>query len=375
MGTQRGYLPFLLACCTVGLGTALFKPGVQGTLVRTLDATTSAIGWGAFYMVVNVGGFLGPPFAHFLHSFSWPWVFAGSAMVHSLNYFMLLTYPPVSSGAAKSGGVWEVLKTTGRNIVRPQLLTFILIMSCFWLMFMQLYDLMPNFIEDWIDSRSVVQALHLGSAFTTASTRGVMVSQEWMINLDAGLIVLFVVWLSWIASRMKRVTSIFVGIAIASAGLWVSGFSMSGWMCLIGIAIFAVGEMLSSPKMNEYLGVIAPEGQKALYMGYANMPFAIGWSLASYLGAKFYGPLEKATLALKYLQDKAGGVPAGVGRTNAMEALQSATHLDARAATEMLWNQYHPFTVWYPFVAIGFASAVGIWLYSLWIRGYETADV
>ena len=35
----------------------------------------------------------------------------------------------------------------------------------------------------------------------------------------------------------------------------------------VRILFFSVGEMLASPKMNDYLGVIAPEGQKALYMG------------------------------------------------------------------------------------------------------------
>ncbi len=376
MATQRAYLPFMLGCCTVGLGTAIFKPGLQGTMVRSLTEKNSSVGWGMFYMVVNVGGFLGPPLAHFLRGLSWPMVFTGSAAILSLNYLMLFTYPGVSAGGTQTGGVMQVLKTTAVNLFRPQLLSFILIMSCFWLMFMQLYDLLPNFIVDWVDSRSVVQALHLSSVFTSPTPRGPMVSQEWMINLDAGLIVLLVVWVSSLASRMKRVQSIFIGILIASAGLFVAGFSQSGWMCLLGIAIFALGEMLSSPKMNEYLGVIAPEGKKALYMGYANMPFAIGWVAASAMGAYFYERLgEKAGLALRYLEQKAGGVPAGVDRTNAVESLERVLNLDPNAATQLLWTTYHPYRVWYPFVAIGFASAVGIWLYSLWIRKYESANV
>ena len=48
---------------------------------------------------------------------------------------------------------------------------------------------------------------------------------------------------------------------------------MSIYLCLAGIACFTVGEMLCSPKMSEYLGVIAPADKKALYMGYANIPY------------------------------------------------------------------------------------------------------
>jgi hypothetical protein len=31
--------------------------------------------------------------------------------------------------------------------------------------------------------------------------------------------------------------------------------------------------------------------------------------------------------------------------------------------------------VWFPFVGLGFAAALGILLYSLWIRRYESANV
>ena len=62
--------------------------------------------------------------------------------------------------------------------------------------------------------------------------------------------------------------------------------------------------MLGSPKMNEYLGVIAPEGKKGLYMGYANMPAAIGWAYGSFIGGQIYERVgEKAGLALRYLSE------------------------------------------------------------------------
>ncbi len=383
MATQRVYLPFLLACCTVGLGTAIFKPGLQGTLVRSLNDRNSSVGWGMFYMVVNIGGFLGPPLAHFLKGLSWPMVFTGSAAILSLNYLMLFTYPNVSSGVVPTGGVGRVLKTTIVNLVRPQLFLFILIMSGFWLMFMQLFDLLPNYIVDWVDSRSLVQALQstpllaaVVPAIAQETPRGTMISQEWLINANAGLIVLCVVAVSAIAARMKRVHSILLGITIASTGLLIAGFSMAGGLCVLGILCFSLGEMLSSPKMNEYLGVIAPEGQKALYMGYANMPFAIGWIIGSLVAGNLYPRFgEKAALALRYLAERAGGVPAGVDRTTAMDALQKAVGMDPNAATRLLWDTYHPYQVWFPFVALGFAAAVGIWLYSLWIRKYESANV
>ena len=79
---------------------------------------------------------------------------------------------------------------------------------------------------------------------------------------------------------------------------------MSVFLCLAGIGLFSIGEMLCSPKMTEYLGVISPPDQKALYMGYANIPLAIGWGLGSLLGGKIYEHCgEKSGLALRYLSE------------------------------------------------------------------------
>jgi len=375
MATQRAFWPFTLGCCVLAFGTAIFKPGIQGTLVRQLRKENSSLGWGIFYMLVNIGGFLGPPLAHFLYGYSWPTVFYGCAVIVALNFLMLFTYPAVAAGGDQSGGPWKVARITFKNLVRPRLAAFILIMSGFWLMFMQLFDMLPNFIVDWVDSSAIVKALHLPGMFTVDTPRGTMITQEWLINANAGLIVLCVMWVSWLVARMRRVTSIFIGITVASVGLIAAGFSMSGWLCLLGILCFSVGEMLSSPKMNDYLGVIAPEGQKALYMGYANMPSAIGWSIGSILGGKIYEQLgEKASLALRYLADH-HGITSGVAREEALIKVQEVLHVDAAQATRVLWETYHPYRLWFPFAALGFASAVGIFFYARWARRYEAADV
>ncbi|MBI5836967.1 MAG: MFS transporter [Candidatus Eisenbacteria bacterium] len=440
MATQREYLPFLLGCCTLAFGTAIFKPGVQGTLSQSLSKVNSGVGWGIFYMMVNVGAFLGPPLAHELRGLSWPMLFMGCACIMALNYLMLLTYPEVGAGGhgeateVKKRGVsdfvrlavligiglvlarvlfWgnhnaavasvvdltifgvlllilkgqaqpvnkqtgtplDVLVTTFRNLMQPTLLAFILIMSGFWLMFMQLFDLLPNFIEDWVDSSQMVAALHVPQfMLQQGSLRGPQMSQEWMINFDAGLVIVGVVFVSWLVSRMRRIMSITIGMVIATAGLVLSGYTTSGYLCLLGILVFAVGEMLASPKLNEYLGVIAPPGQKGLYMGYANVPFAIGWVSASKLGGYVYGEWgEKAKLAQDYLAQH--HQITGVSRPEAMQKLLAVTGLNHVDATSMLWNAYHPGRLFFVFGVVGMLSALLMLAYSQWVKGMESHNV
>jgi hypothetical protein len=185
-----------------------------------------------------------------------------------------------------------------------------------------------------------------------------------MINLDSTAIVFLMLPIAMLTARLRRLVAICVGIFIACGGLLLSGVTMSGWACLTGIFVFAVGEMVASPKMNEYLGVIAPRGEEALYMGYANVPLAVGWTSGAYVAGIIYDRIaDKANLATRYLRDELHYTQP-IERTEAMKVLQEVTQKDATQATQMLWNTYHPYTFWYLFVAIGLASAVGMVIYA-----------
>jgi POT family proton-dependent oligopeptide transporter len=167
-----------------------------------------------------------------------------------------------------------------------------------------------------------------------------------------------------LTAKIRRLQSIFVGILISCVGLMLCGMTMSGKMCLFGIFIFAIGEMTAAPKMNEYLGVIAPKGQEALYMGYANVPFAVGWTSGAFVAGVLYDRMsDKANLAIRYLSEHGQNVE-GLERTKAMARLEEVTKLDPTAATTLLWSTYRPYQFWYLFIGLGLASAVGMVLYA-----------
>ena len=63
--------------------------------------------------------------------------------------------------------------------------------------------------------------------------------------------------------------------------------------------------MLTGPKKAEYFSLIAPPGKKALYLGYVNIPIAIGQAIGAKIAGWQYGTYgEKAMLSLRYLAEK-----------------------------------------------------------------------
>jgi len=127
---------------------------------------------------------------------------------------------------------------------------------------------------------------------------GRQVNPEYIVNIDAGAIIVLQVLISFLMARFHRFTTMIVGMFVAAVGIALSmlaGGTMIGpvggsvWIVVAGIVIFAVGEMMASPTSQEYVGRIAPQKKVALYMGYYFVSVALGNLFGGILSGQFYG--------------------------------------------------------------------------------------
>lgn len=401
---MSNFWALFLGIMTLATGTAFFKPCIQGSLAHSMPAGRTSVGWGIFYWIVNVGAFVG----HYLPSIlltlsavlpgplhavanskeAWRNLFLASAFFTSFNLGLLLTFRDVPSGASKTETIGQVLWRTVTNILERRLLAWMAIMSCFWLMMYQLWDLQPNFIADWVDSRPMAAMLHwvpdlLQRALVEQTARGPMIPQQVLLSANSFFIILGVVGVAWLTRKMRTLESMLIGMILAVAGVLVAGWTQSGWLLVTGIVFFSLGEMTTGPKKSEYLALIAPPGKKGLYLGYVNIPVGVGVYLGSTIAGYVYGRFgEKAVLALRYIAEHTafgqgrgwnGDVATleatlGLKRTGAMLKLQELTGQDPVGATQLLWNTYHPHYVWLPFALIGVVAAFGLWIFGRMAR-------
>lgn len=402
------YWGFFLGIMVLATGTAFFKPSIQGSLAHNLPKEKSSVGWSIFYWIVNVGAFIGHYLPTIMLSLSaslpgplhaianspaaWRNLFLASAVFTSFNLLLLFAVKDVPSGASKTETVLQVLWRTLRDVVEPRLLAWLAIMSCFWLMMFQLWDLQPNFIADWVESGRMATALEwlpqkVYAALVEQTPRGPMIPQQVLLSANSLFIILGVVGVGWLTRKMRTLTAMLIGMALATVGVLVAGWTTNAWILVLGILFFSLGEMATGPKKIEYLSLIAPPGKKGLYLGYVNIPVGIGVYVGSKIAGYVYGNYgEKAMLALRYLAEKTpfgegkgwnGDMTAletllGVKRTEAMAKLQEVTGLDPVAATRMLWDTYHPqASVWIPFALIGVVAAVALWFFGRAARNWK----
>ncbi len=386
---------FFVGAILLALGTGIFKPGIQGTLVKATNRRNSSMAWGVFYQTVNIGGFLGPLVAAQLRQLAWDKVFFACALIISINFLLLLVYKEpgkderlalkrrVEAGEVEQEPLW---RASLREIVKPELITFLILFSGFWFMFNSLFDVLPAHIDDWVDTSAIVVTL-FGADGTQnpffifmlgMETTGDYIKPEGLLNMNAGMIMLTCFLFAGWSARMKAVTSMTLGTILCSGALMLIGGFHWAWMALAGIIAFSIGEMLSSPKFLEFLGNIAPNDKKAMYLGYSQLPLGIGWTAEGYLGPRMYDLwASKDRFSRELLVDR-GMAPAeaeAIPQGEAFDALVQFTGESASSLTAIMYEANNIGLVWYVMGVVGLVSAVGMVVYGRWVMSVARGRV
>lgn len=115
LGQFKTFPTFLGAFMLVAVAAAIFKPVVVGTVARVTDESNSAIGFGVFYMMVNIGGLFGPFVAGAVRGISWNYVFIACSAWAAVNLLIVLIFykdPSTEAGSAEARTLQKVLDDT-----------------------------------------------------------------------------------------------------------------------------------------------------------------------------------------------------------------------------------------------------------------------
>ncbi|HRY99544.1 MAG TPA: MFS transporter [Bacteroidales bacterium] len=373
MGQVRSYPMMYAVFLWLALGASLFKPIIAATVSKTTDEESSSIGFGIYYMMVNIGAFIGPIFASRLRLISWEHVFTMGAAVILVNLVLLLLLFREPAREKAAGRVLpdlaRALGHVGTALRDWKFLTFLVIVVGFWTMYMQLFYTLPVFIDQWVDTGVVYDALKAVSprfAQAVGTPEGT-ISAELMTNIDAMYIILFQVLVSYGVMRMRPLNAMVAGIFVSALGIGLSFMFQNGMFLFVSIFIFGIGEMASSPKITEYVGRIAPQDKTALYMGASFLPLAGGNFLAGLLsGGPFARMSDKITLLGEEAEIRRLDLPPisdGFSSNDYFMMAAERMGMTPHQLTDHLWATYHPQNIWMLFTAIGVATAGLLWLF------------
>jgi len=373
MAYATTYTSMFMAFMYVGLGAGLFKPVISATITKTTTEKTASIGFGIFYMIVNIGAFVGPVVASKLREISWEYAFWMSSAAILLNLILLLLFykeperEKVNEPLGKTIG--DIVKNLGTALTDFKLVIFLLIIVGFWTMYNQLFFTLPVFIEQWVNT-SIIYDWVAGFWPWMANfigTENGTVNPEMIVNVDALYIVIFQVLVSSLIMKYRPVNTIITGFLISSIGIAIWFITQNGFYLFLSILIFATGEMASSPRILEYIGKIAPKDKVALYMGTYYLPLAGGNFLAGILSGDVYTRIsDKYYLLALETQKRGFDIPEisdSFSKNDYFSRAAEMMEMSQMELTNFLWVNYQPSNIWMLFSGIGLSTVVLLFLY------------
>ena len=353
----------------LAIGAALFKPVISATIAKTTNDENASMGFGIFYMMVNLGAFIGP----LITMPNQDHLFTIVASIISVNFILLFFYTEPDRKQDKKP-LGESFKTIYQNIVTVfsnlQFMVFLLIIAGFWTMYNQLFFTLPVFIEMWVDSSHLYTffAEHFPIISNNYAFNG-QIKPEFITNSGAFFIIAFQLIVSFLVMKLRPLNAMITGIIIATIGMSLTLISQSAIFIIVAIFVFAIGEMSASPKITEYIGRIAPKDKKALYMGFAYVPMFLGNILAGIVSGVVFGQMsDKFLFAKDYAQANGLSVDNNLTNNQMFESLAHQMNISPLEFTKILWSQYHPSNFWYVIAAIGSFAVVCLYFYDRYMQ-------
>jgi dipeptide/tripeptide permease len=387
MGTVDTYWSMYFVFLFVAIGAAMFKPVASAIITKSTNKSNGTLGFGIFYMMVNIGGFIGPASSSYLRStYGWKLIFIQAAIVIGINLLIVLFFfkEPYREKTAKESFIDAIvnsLKKIWEAVKDVRLTVLLILMVGFWTMFNQLFYTLPNFIEDWVDSSALSTAItNFWPGLGNLLSENGQIKPEWFTNIDALMIVFLQIFVSYFVTKMRHVSAMIRGFIIAAIGIGLTFYTNNVLFTIMGTVIFAIGEMTTNPTFSSFIALISPKGKEALYQGTYFLPVAAGNFLTKFISGNLYQKWsDKLTLLQNEMASRGIQMPEiseSFTKNDYFALASERLDMGKWEITTMLWNTYHPNKIWYVIVGIAIVTILALSIYDkLVIKPREKAEL
>jgi dipeptide/tripeptide permease len=327
--------PVAAAIVLIGIGGSFVKPCIAGTVQRT-HLGKATLAFAIFYMVINIGSVFGRLTAFFVRTklgkLDTIFIVSMAASVLAFLVVALLYRDPESAvdPAKPKRSIPEVFFGMFKVLGSGRFALFLLVSSGFYFIYNQVYNVLPLYVKKTVELSPAMDLYTMANPIT---------------------IVLFQLLITKLFGKLPPIKSIIVGTVIIGlsmlinvAPLFMAGgvtakllLPMGSLFIVMTVALIAFGELFASSRLYEYIGSLAPKGQEGLFLGYANLPMAIGSLVGGPAGAWLFNKVMCA---------------------GAVKQADGLLKLDPKAAA----------TGWIILTLFGLGSALSLWIYNRWLQ-------
>lgn len=297
----KSFSGIALTMLSIGLAAGIFKPLVSATVRATTDRTNATLGFGIFYAMVNTGGTIGPVVAGRLRAISWDYAFYSAAAAIVVMFFITVFFYKEPPREIEGKTIGQKLREIGETLANVKFSVYLLLLGLFfWIPFWAFFNLCPLYTDSNLDTAKLYEVIRgvFGTGFAnflSQEKNGVHHILGETISTTGYIIMILQVFIARIFEKFKPIPSFLFGLFVMATGFVVIGLAHVSAVALLfaGVTLFAIGEMISSPRIQEYITWIAPKEKAGLYMGSNFLAVGIG-SFSGLIYTPLYGRFSDA---------------------------------------------------------------------------------
>jgi hypothetical protein len=230
-----------------------------GTVAKTTTKQTKELGYSIYYSMANLGGTVGPMVALSVHeNLGIEYVLMMSSFTSFILFlgawFFFKEPVSVDHEATEVRTFGKIFNDMLLVFANFRFIFFLVIYGGFWLMFWQIFYLLPFYGTDVLNFKKF----------------------ELLETVDAFGVVILTIPMAALVKKWKPMAAMTLGILLGSFGWIVIGAIPTVTATVIGVALYALGEATQAPRFYDYVASLAPKGQTGTFMGFAFLPVAVG---------------------------------------------------------------------------------------------------
>jgi MFS family permease len=247
--------------------------------------------------MVNIGGTFGPIVAGHLRAISWSYAFVAAAIAVVVMLLVTIFFYKEPPRIVEGVTLKDKFREMGVALSDVKFATFLVLLGFFfWLPFWAFFNICAVYVDSnldtarlYLDIKSVVGS-GVAGFLSHEDESGVRRILGETIGSTGWIIMVLQIFVSRSVERWRAMPAFLSGLFIGGLGFAIIGLAMVGppSLVLLGIFFFALGEMMASPRIQEYITWIAPRDKAGLYMGTNFLATCIG-GLTSGLYTGLYG--------------------------------------------------------------------------------------
>ena len=263
-------LVMMLTFCA-GLAAELYRPASHALVTDLVPPEQRVFAFGMYRFAVNLGFAAGPAMAGFLAEHSFFYLFLCDALTSvGFGVIALLALP-------------HGMRITKREEQESAPLRAALRDKAFVLFLLATVCITP---VDFQMGSSF--ALHIKALGYPASTYGMLIS------LNGVLIIVFELLITQVTQRYQARRVIALGYFLAGFGFALTALAHTLPLLAMTVAVWTIGEMISSPVAGAYVSHLAPVHLRGRYMGLLTLMWSIGMVVGPSLGTYVFARNETA---------------------------------------------------------------------------------